>query len=477
MDKTLHFFTSCGGCSKYFLVIFITYCIINNCYSQNKEVKILFVGDILLSRNVRREIETRKTFPWENLRSLFHSEDLVIGNLEGAVGKADKGIREKGSPVFDIDSLHIPLLQLAGFNVLTVENNHINDLGIEGRKKTLESLRFNRLSPVDYGNSPQFFTVNDIVISLIALNIILSADSSKNSIPSIEVSQKLRLAKSLSNLVIVSIHWGSELLEWPNKNQYDIARWLVKNGADLIIGGHPHVIQQPELIEGKPVFFSLGNHLFDQKYATTKTGLMVSIAIKNGKFTCKGITTRTAHNSFYPEISDQISYNYGTFTLNTHTLAIGDFNIRPKSVLQEGQYKIMLEGFQDGKKIWHTGPKSIVTLNSGKIDGKTDYLFALERHYSSLDNEVSLRPYVYSINNQGIYARWRGSGLAWPLLDAMLLPDDNQILCALHRGDSFINPNNNSRKPHVAAYKWNGFGFTGNNDTTKCKSCQNLFEK
>jgi poly-gamma-glutamate capsule biosynthesis protein CapA/YwtB (metallophosphatase superfamily) len=54
----------------------------------------------------------------------------------------------------------------------------------------------------------------------------------------------MRLACSLANIVIVSIHWGGELLDWPNKVQRETASWLIKNGADLIIGSHPHVIKK-----------------------------------------------------------------------------------------------------------------------------------------------------------------------------------------------------------------------------------------
>ena len=120
---------------------------------------------------------------------------------------------------------------------------------------------------------------------------------------------------------------------------------------------------------------------------------------------------------------------------------------------------------------------SIVTLTTGKLDGKKEYLFALERHYSSLDGEVNLRPYVYSVDNSGISARWRGSGLAWPVLDAQLSNEDNKILCVLHRGDSFINPGNALNSTRLAAYYWNGFGFSGINDSLKCESCLKLFDE
>ena len=478
MDQSVYYTSVRRRNAGNLLLSLLTYCLLLGCEQDNKGVRILFVGDILLSRNVSTEIEARHTFPWETLKSQFQSYDLVVGNLEGAIG-VPSGIVQSGiqSPIFGIDSLHVPLLRQAGFKVITLENNHSLDFGEAGKTKTIDALRRNQISPVFLDNSPQFFTVNDVVIAVVALNIVLSKDSSKNQVPSIEIKQKLRLARSLAKMVVVSVHWGSELLEWPNKEQRDIAKWLVKNGADLIIGSHPHVVQKPELVDCKPVFFSLGNHLFDQKYPQTKQGLMVDIRIKESSFTCTGIATHSENHSFYPIASGNVVFDFNPIILNNNTLTNNGIAIRPISVSKNRDHKIVLEGVKDGKKIWNTPPMSIITLTSGKLDGKNEFLFALEKHFSTLDGEISLRPYVYNVNGSGITAIWRGSGLAWPLLDAQLSIEDNNVLCVLHRGDSFINPSKALDSRRLAAYKWNGFGFSGINDSLKCESCLKLLEE
>jgi len=93
-------------------------------------------------------------------------------------------------------------------------------------------------------------------------------------------------------------------------------------------------------------------------------------------------------------------------------------------------------------------------------------LLSLERHPSSIDDEVGLRPYVYAVGPHGLVARWRGSALAWPLVDAVAT--SNGVLCALHRGDSFLlsDPATTSRR--IAAYRWNGFGFSGIPAPSEC---------
>jgi poly-gamma-glutamate synthesis protein (capsule biosynthesis protein) len=120
---------------------------------------------------------------------------------------------------------------------------------------------------------------------------------------------------------------------------------------------------------------------------------------------------------------------------------------------------------------------SIVTIATSKLDGSNDYLFTLEKHYSSLDQTYSLRPYVYSIGKIGIYARWRGSGLAWPLIDAQISPSDPTTIMVLHQGNSFLELDKTASKKRYAVYRWNGFGFSGISDTTAIAACKKWYDR
>lgn len=432
----------------------------------------------MLSRNVKEEYQSSKVFPWENLKSLFNSADLVAGNLEGAVGESENLLKsENGSPVFNIDGEDISLLQKAGFRIITIENNHSLDFGVDGKRKTIDILREDSLTAVFLENSPQFFTIKDVVISVLSLNTVAGRDGSKNQIPSIDFQQKLRLARSLSNLVVVSIHWGSELLDWPSREQREAADWLTKNGVDIIIGSHPHVIQKPELVNGKPVFFSLGNHLFDQKYPRTKEGLIADIRIRNGKFQCYEITTHTGHDTFYPELSDTNEGEIGSIQYGNPTLKLKNYSFRPLSVPEGYENKTILQACQNGKVVWETNAIPLISISSFKPDEENEYLFTLEKHYSKLDNENDIRPYVYGLDDKGLFALWRGSALSWPLIDAQISSIDKKILCALHRGDSFINPDKKTISKRIGAYQWNGFGFRGLSDSLSCLMCNELFGK
>lgn len=445
--------------------------------AEQREIRLLFTGDILLSRNVELELKKRKTSPWASLSKLFGQADFVVGNLEGAVGaRTDCLTLSANAPCFSISEPFVPLLASAGFKALSIENNHNHDLGEKGQADTIEALRACELVPLSYDASPRFFQFNDMTVGMIAINLIPGRDGACQTIPSIELRQKLRLARSLANLVVVNVHWGSELLDWPNQRQREDSEWLIRHGTDLIIGHHPHVVQAPEMIAGKPVFFSLGNHLFDQKYLATKEGLIADCRINQGVLRCQGLTTHTAKHSFFPELVEGRQYDLQPVHLSDSIQASG-LSLRPVTANGSEKGEISLEGTSNGKPVWQTRPLRLAAIAASRLDGKNEYLFTLERHYSPIDREIGLRPYVYSVTPQGLVAKWRGSALAWPLLDATLLPDDETILCGLHRGDSFIDLQPDSKRIRVAAYRWNGFGFSGVDDPAvmqKCRQCLGL---
>jgi poly-gamma-glutamate synthesis protein (capsule biosynthesis protein) len=258
--------------------------------------------------------------------------------------------------------------------IIGIENNHSFDLGDTGKLNTIKKKKKNEIHPVCFENSPYFISVKGIVFSIVTVNTVPDRNNSKNPIYSIELRQKLALAKRLANVVIVSIHWGSELLEWSNKTQREEAEWLIAQGADIIIGSHPHVVQNPEIIDGKPVFFSLGNHLFDQKYPATKKGLIVEVTVKNGKYQCKGIITHTKPNSFYPEWAASVSFDFPVFEYNSKLLTLNEYSFIPISVFEQNKTMVVLQAYCNDRLKWCSHPMPLVYITSAKIDGKEEYL-------------------------------------------------------------------------------------------------------
>ena len=434
------------------------------------DFRLLFTGDVMMSRLVKAEIDQRKTSPWTGVSDLFRSASLVGGNFEGALGDPAKCPAEN-KLCFAAPDAATELMRQAGFHFVTAENNHSGDLGQAGRTETRAAFQQSGLLALDFDSSPQFFRFGELTVAIVAVTTIRAADGRVQQVPSVELAQKLRLARQLANLVVVSIHWGNELQDWPTDSQQQQARWLVEHGADLIVGHHPHVVQAPACVEGRPVFFSLGNHLFDQKYAETKDGLIADCNIHAGRLLCGGISTHTDENTAFPRL-------VGRSTAADQALAgcspqlgpgaeINGFTIRPEPWSADWpENGIILDGYKAGKLVWQSRRQVLVSLQLVTSMATETLLLSLERHTSSIDDEVGLRPYVYAIGPNGLIARWRGSALAYPLIDAVESKDG--VLCALHRGDSFLLADPATKTTRIAAYRWNGFGFTGIETPPEC---------
>jgi hypothetical protein len=442
------------------------------------DFRMLFTGDVMMSRLVRVEIDQRGTSPWNgrstgkstSFSDLFHNASLVGGNFEGALGDPAKCSAENKLCFAAPDSA-AELMKQAGFSLVTAENNHSGDLGPSGRSETRAAFQQNGLLALDFDSSPQFFRFRELTVGFIAVTTVKAADGRVQLVPSVELAQKLRLARQLANLVVVSIHWGNELQDWPTDTQQQQARWLVEHGADLIVGHHPHVVQAPACVEGKPVFFSLGNHLFDQKYAETKDGLIADCSVRAGRLFCGALSTHTDETTAYPRLAGRNAAADQALASCSPQLGpsteIDGVIVRPEPWSPDQPVDgIILDGYKEGKLEWQSRRQNLVSLQLVTSMAAEPLLLSLERHNSSIDDEVGLRPYVYAIGPHGLIARWRGSALAWPLIDAVESKDG--VLCALHRGDSFLMPDPATKATRIAAYRWNGFGFTGIETPAEC---------
>jgi hypothetical protein len=235
----------------------------------------------------------------------------------------------------------------------------------------------------------------------------------------------------------------------------------------------------------KPVFFSLGNHVFDQKYPQTKQGLIAECKADASHLACTGIATQTPLNSAFPRLAaaPAPSTLEDCRVAKTQAIAIDGYSIRPR--LKQHQFmdgELVLEGTKPGSKHWTVVAKHLLSVEKARFthaNKQQDFLVTLETHHSSIDQELGPRPYVYQVTPQGLVAKWRGSALAWPLLDTALIQrpkgDGTHYLCALHRRDSFAALNPNTTATRTAVYTWNGFGFSGIEDAELNATCAQAF--
>lgn len=437
-------------------------------------IRFLFTGDIILHRQVAVEMATTGESPWAGMGDLLRRADWVGGNLEGAIGEPHDCRTTDSAACFVFPKSTPGILARAGFDALTLANNHAADLGDSGQARTRDQLREVGLLGVGFAESPRFVRVRGVTLAIVAINLIPDAGERVQRIPSTEVAQKLRLARGLADLVVVSIHWGRELHEWAGDDQRSDAEWLIEQGADLIVGHHPHVVQPPECLHSHPVFFSLGNHVFDQRDPVTKTGLIADCTVEGGAVRCGGVETKTRRGSAVPVVSDSTAVPelQNCAVPLRRPVEVSGYELRPEAWRPDAPDSgIVLEGWKDGRRVWSSRRVEIVALQGGVDGSEPDpYIMALKLHHSDLDKELALRPHIYAADDHGLIAKWRGTALAWPLLDAVV--DDHGELCALHRGDSFIRPDPTVTTTRTLHYRWNGFGFSATNDSSKNADCQ-----
>jgi len=253
-------------------------------------LKIYAVGDIMLGEQplcnnfgVSSVIKRRgPDYLFDNVRSSFNDGDIVFGNLECSIMSEDSANGQE--PNFFCAELDVVEgLKNAKFNVLSVANNHIMENKDILFQNTVQLLRNNNMHPVGIANEIEIIDINGYNIAFLAYSFIEDniPNSGYNKIYSEElILQDMQRIRSDVDLIIISLHWGYEYVPYPSPDQIRIGRKLVDAGADIILGGHPHVTQSYEIYKNRPIFYSLGNFIFDHTYIpTTRESFIAEIAV------------------------------------------------------------------------------------------------------------------------------------------------------------------------------------------------------
>jgi Bacterial capsule synthesis protein PGA_cap len=237
---------------------------------------LVFVGDVMLGRHVEFLMNTHGSdYPYRSMPlQALSPNPAIIGNFEASMAH----VHVQAKPMqmrFSVDADHLDALHSAGFSHVSLANNHSLDYGISGYDNAFRTLRSYNIVPFGHGseinkNSVSYLRVGERKVALVGINAI-------NVIPSREeVELVLGAARESSDLQVVYVHWGNEYEDTHNQSQEFFAKELIAAGADLIVGHHPHVVQDIALIDGVPVFYSLGNYIFDQYFSeAVKEGLVL----------------------------------------------------------------------------------------------------------------------------------------------------------------------------------------------------------
>jgi poly-gamma-glutamate synthesis protein (capsule biosynthesis protein) len=233
---------------------------------KDQEITILAFGDLILGRYVKDVInrhgqdEILKQIDLEN-SDFFKNKDFIFANLEGPVTEFKANTTKEIAFRFEVEDLKI--LTSHNINLVSTSNNHGLDMGNRGFEDTKKYLNENKI--LAFGNpknvlKDSFIEIekNGYKIAFIAFN---DTDFKLDYTKAFELIKSLKLK---NDFVFLSIHWGNEYMKFPTNKQKEDAKKFIEAGADIIIGHHPHVLQGMEIINKKPVFYSLGNFIFDQ---------------------------------------------------------------------------------------------------------------------------------------------------------------------------------------------------------------------
>jgi hypothetical protein len=254
---------------------------------EKKPIKILFVGDMMFDRYIRQSVAKYGNGDYgyilELLRDKLAEYDLVVGNLEGPITEkestsVDTQMDERKNLVFTFDPAVAKALAESNIKLVSLGNNHVLNQGGEGAQETKKYLDEAGVEYFgDTGFDGSLAPVKDLSgtkIGFVSYNYSVP-DSEKKAI------EEIKLAKEKSDFVIVCPHWGTEYqVGDPGTSVRALAHQFIDAGADAVIGTHPHVIQSSEEYNGKKIYYSLGNFVFDQYFQKETTeGLGVEITI------------------------------------------------------------------------------------------------------------------------------------------------------------------------------------------------------
>ncbi len=257
------------------------------------------VGDIMLGRRVgdRAAAEGDPSYPLRPMQRRLRSADITVGNLESTL--STDGSPTQGGDSFAADPRVVAGLRATGFDALSLANNHAGDYGDVALVQTVDRLADARLPPFGAGRNlaearrPALVAGNGVDFAFVGFNAIgetpeagpRTPGASSVSMPirtgpldRAELDRVLGDVRRISRLVDVMVvipHWGDQYTERPLPIQEYVARQLVRAGADLVVGGHPHWVQGASLVGDSLVVQSLGNFTFDMTTPETNEGLVL----------------------------------------------------------------------------------------------------------------------------------------------------------------------------------------------------------
>ena len=256
---------------------------VTSCSSHaDEELRILIGGDVMLDRGIGKMIDSRGvSFLFNGIREDLKSADASIINLECPL--TDTLIPQHKKYQFRVSPIFADSLLKNGVTHACLENNHTHDQGELGYKQTLASLSRAGITSVSSDPfSPTRIEKGNNRIVLFNANLLGNKQymSHWQALLSKAIEEYKNSNKEAKAVVI--LHWGDEYETIHNQSQEEIAKSLADSGADVVVGHHPHVVQDTTRFGNCPVYYSLGNLIFDHNKMAHHKSSLLEISLKNG---------------------------------------------------------------------------------------------------------------------------------------------------------------------------------------------------
>lgn len=257
-------------------------------------VTLSFIGDMMFDRGVKSSVYKNFNGSYDslfsNLTSTFKKSDIVFGNLEGPISDKGRNVGSKYS--FRFEPHIATTLKKNGISIVSFANNHVGDWSLEAFEDTLSHLTNANVLFTGAGKNkteaetPVIMEIRGVKIGFLGFSDVGPnwMEAKENQAGQLLASDVNRIsiiekAKTLSDILVVSYHWGDEYVEH-NQRQENLAKSSIDAGADIVIGHHPHVIQDIEEYNGGIIVYSLGNAIFDQHFSKeTMEGALFTIQV------------------------------------------------------------------------------------------------------------------------------------------------------------------------------------------------------
>lgn len=295
-------------------------------------VELTVVGDIMLGRRVGAAMERAGDLaaPLRPLADRLAGADVTVGNFEATLSR--DGAPTQGGDSFAADPRVEAGLRLAGFDVLSLANNHVGDWGDRALVETVERVRAMGIQPVGAGpdlagaRAPAVVETQGVRVGVLATDSIGESPAAGPATPGTNrinmpprtgpldeaalqrVLEDVRALRPTVDLLLVLPHWGTQYTNLPEASQRQVGRALVEAGADLVVGGHPHWVQGVEVVDasaGRLVAHSLGNFVFDMDFSRqTQEGVLLEAVAWDGALKGVELVPYVIGPDFAPRLVD-----------------------------------------------------------------------------------------------------------------------------------------------------------------------------